>query len=68
MDNAHALVKQFLLDLRLILCEGITEFLVFRILFNGADGTDRTSLRSDEVLETNREQVSLIDREVLTGL
>jgi hypothetical protein len=55
-------------DLLLVLGESITKLLIFWILLDGADGTNGASLRSDEVLETNREQVSLIDREVLTGL
>jgi len=51
--NLDAFVVQLLLDLLLVGAERFTELLVFWILFDGTDGTDGTSLGSNEVLEAN---------------
>ena len=55
LDNQHALLVQLGLDLLLVLPESVSEFLVLWVLLDGANGSNCSSLRSDEVLETNRE-------------
>jgi hypothetical protein len=42
--------------------------LVFWVLLNRTDGTDGTTLRTDEVFETNRKEVAFINSKVFTSL
>jgi len=53
------------LDLLLVLLQRIVEFLVFRVLLDGADGSNGRSLRPNLVLEAHGQQVPLLSREVL---
>jgi len=59
------LVVEFLLNLGLVRAKSIIEFRVFWVLLDGTDGSDGSSLGTNLVLETNREEVSLFGGEVL---
>ena len=67
-NDSDALVIELLFYLLFVTKESVVELLVFWVLLDGADGTDGSSLRSNEVLEADGEQVSLINGEVLSTL
>ena len=52
----------------LVFQESTIELLIFWILLDGSNRSDGASLRTDQVLETHREQVPLINCEVLSTL
>jgi hypothetical protein len=64
VNDTNALVVKLLLDLLFICRETFVEFRVFWVLLNSTDGSNGGSLRSNLVLETNREEVSLFGGEV----
>ena len=68
VDNILALFEQLILNLCLVRLQSFVKLRVFRILLNGADGADRASLRTDQVLETDRKLVPLVGREVFSIL
>ena len=65
VDNGDALVVKLSLDLLLVGRETVVELLVLGVLLDGTNGSNGGSLGSDLVLETNREEVSLLSGEVL---
>ena len=67
-NNKHALVVELFLDLLLVAAQGIAKLLVFWILLDGSYGADGASLRSNQVLEADGEQVPLVNGEVFTTL
>ena len=64
-NDSHALVIKLILDPLFVCCECLTEFRVFWVLLNGADGSNGSSLRADLVLETDGKKVSLLSGEIL---
>jgi len=66
VDDGHALIVEFSFDLLLVSGEAIVEFGVLWVLLNSTDGSNSGSLGADLVLETNREEVSLLSGEVIT--
>jgi hypothetical protein len=47
------LVIELTFDLLFVVSESTTEFLVLWVLLDGTDGSDGTSVGTDEVLESN---------------
>ena len=52
LHNRDAFIVKLQLDLLLVRAKSIAKLLVFWILFDGSNGTNSSSLRSDQVLET----------------
>jgi hypothetical protein len=65
LDDGHALVVKLTFDLLLVLGETVVELRVFWVLLDSADGSNSGSLRSNLVLKSNRQKVSLLSCEVL---
>jgi hypothetical protein len=68
VHDADALLVELVLNLVLVHLQGVVEFGILGVLLNGTDGADGTTLGTDEVLEANREEVALVDGEVLIVL
>jgi len=68
VDDLDALVVQFIFDLLLVGLQRIAKLGVLGVLLDGTNGADSASLRANQVLEADRQQVALIDSEVLTAL
>jgi hypothetical protein len=54
-----------LFDLLFVEEETVVELLVFRVLLDGTDGSNGSSLRANLVLETDGKKVSLLSGEIL---
>jgi hypothetical protein len=67
-NNSEADVVKLLFDLLLVGLESVAELGVLGVLLDGTDGADGATLGADEVLETNGEEVTLINGEVFAGL
>ena len=68
VHDLDALVVELLFDLGLVAAEGVSKLLVFGVLLDGSDGSNGTSLGSDEVFKSDRKEVPLVDGEVLSVL
>ena len=67
-NDSHALVIKLILDPLFVCCECLTEFRVFWVLLNGADGSNGSPVSADKVLETYRHEVSLLGGEIISFL
>ena len=64
-DDVDTLVVKFTFDFRFVTRKSFVEFLVLWILLDGSDGSNGSSLGTNLVLESNREEVSFFGGEVL---
>ena len=64
LDDPLAVSSQLLLDLVLVALEGGLVLVVLGVLLNGGDGAAGGALARDQVLESNREKVTLISAHV----
>ena len=68
LNNFHALLVKLCLNFLFVLRESIIELRVFWVLLNGADGSNGSPVRTNEVLESNGHEVSLLGGKIFSFL